>query len=134
LDTEFIEHFNTQLAITFNYSAIADFHALPIIPAHAKSFPACSVFTIRLLVTASNNGYSSASVLKSSLNGDSLPTTYSYSSCPPYNPSVRITVGTSVSNNSSIVVHGNLFICDRCPETALHAIIWTKKSEGKMAS
>jgi hypothetical protein len=60
--------------------------------------------------------------------------TYSYSSCPPYKPSARITVEHPVSNTSSIVARGNLFICGRCLETALHATIWTKTSEGKRAS
>jgi hypothetical protein len=38
-----------------------------------KSHQACNVFTRRLLVTASKNGCSFASVLKSSLKGGSLP-------------------------------------------------------------
>jgi hypothetical protein len=41
---------------------------------HAKSFPACSVFTSRCLVTALNSGDSSVSVLKSLLSGG-YPTT-----------------------------------------------------------
>jgi hypothetical protein len=35
----------TQLIITLNYSAIANFHTLQITRAHTKSFPARSVFT-----------------------------------------------------------------------------------------
>jgi hypothetical protein len=35
LDNGFIDHFNTLLIITLNYSVIADFHTLPN---HAKSF------------------------------------------------------------------------------------------------
>jgi hypothetical protein len=46
LDIGFIDHFNTRLVTTLNYSAIADFHTL------IKSFPACSVFTSSCLVTA----------------------------------------------------------------------------------
>jgi hypothetical protein len=42
--------------------------------AHAKSFPARSVFTRRWLVTASDNCFFSASRFKSSLNGGPLPT------------------------------------------------------------
>jgi hypothetical protein len=38
LDNGFIDHFNTQLVITPNYSAIADFHTLQVTRAHAKSF------------------------------------------------------------------------------------------------
>jgi hypothetical protein len=45
--------------------------------AHPKTFPACSVFTRRFLVTASNNGYYSASVFKFSLKDGSLPIAYS---------------------------------------------------------
>jgi hypothetical protein len=74
LNIGFIDHFNTQLVITLNYSAIANFHNLQFTTAHAKFSPACNIFTRRFLVTASNNGYSSASVLKSSLNGGSIPT------------------------------------------------------------
>jgi hypothetical protein len=44
---------------------------------HTLSLPASSVFTSSFLVTASNEDYSSASVLTSSLNGVSLPTVYS---------------------------------------------------------
>jgi hypothetical protein len=79
LETEFILHFNTQSVTMLNYSAIANFHTLEITSAHAKSFPASIVFTRRFLVTASNNSYSSASRLKSSLNGGSLPTASSCS-------------------------------------------------------
>jgi hypothetical protein len=49
----FIDHFNTQLVITLNYSAIANFHNLQLTRTHAKSFPACSVFTSSYLVTTS---------------------------------------------------------------------------------
>jgi hypothetical protein len=37
LDIGFIDHFNAQLVITLNYSAIADLHILKITTAHAKS-------------------------------------------------------------------------------------------------
>jgi hypothetical protein len=56
------------------YSAIANFYTLWLTRAHAKSLPACSIFTTRFLVTASNNGYCSASRLKFSLNDGSHPT------------------------------------------------------------
>jgi hypothetical protein len=74
LNIAFIDHLYTKLGTTSNYNAIADLHTLQINTAHAKSFPACCVFTNHSLVTASNSGYSSASALKSSLNGGSLPT------------------------------------------------------------
>jgi hypothetical protein len=54
-----------HLGTTSNYSAIANYHTLQITNAHAKSFPARSVFTSSCLVTASNNGYSFASGLPS---------------------------------------------------------------------
>jgi hypothetical protein len=69
-----LDHFNTQLVITLNYSAIANLHTLLITRTHANSFRPCTVFTSSFLVTASNNGYSPASVLKSSLNDGSLTT------------------------------------------------------------
>jgi hypothetical protein len=71
LDIGFIDHFNTRLLTTLNYSAVANF---TLYKSHAKSFPAHSVFTSTCLVTASIYGYSSASGLRSSLNGGSLPT------------------------------------------------------------
>jgi hypothetical protein len=63
-----------KLVITFNYSVTANFHTLQITTAYTKSYPDCSVFTGSCLVMACNNGYCSASGLKSSLNTDSLPT------------------------------------------------------------
>jgi hypothetical protein len=107
LEIGFIDHCNTQLVITVNYSAIADLHTLQITSIR-QVFPACSVFTRRFLETASNNGYSSASVLKSSLNGGSLPTAYCCPSFPPYNPSVRTTLENPFYNSSSIVARGLL--------------------------
>jgi hypothetical protein len=52
LDIGFIDHFNTQLGTTSNYSAIANLHTLQITRTDAKSLPACCVFTSRSLVTA----------------------------------------------------------------------------------
>jgi hypothetical protein len=53
LDIGFIDHFNTQLVITLNYSATANFHThYKITRAHTKSFPACSVFISSCLITA----------------------------------------------------------------------------------
>jgi hypothetical protein len=73
LEIGFIDHLiHSRLVTTLNHSGIA-----PHFTNHAKSFPARSVFTSTCLVTASNNGYSSASRLKSSLNSYSLPTVYS---------------------------------------------------------
>jgi hypothetical protein len=74
LENGFIDHLYTRLGTARNYSAIANLYNSQIATAHAKPFPACSVFTSRSLATASNSGDSSASALKSSLNGGSLPT------------------------------------------------------------
>jgi hypothetical protein len=74
------DQLKTQLIITLNYNTIANFYTLQITSAHAKSFLARSVFTRRFLIMASNNGYSSVSVVKSWQNGCSLPT-----ACLPYN-------------------------------------------------
>jgi hypothetical protein len=38
LEIGFIDHFNTRLMTTTNYSAIADLHTLQITTAHAKTF------------------------------------------------------------------------------------------------
>jgi hypothetical protein len=38
LEIGFIDHFNTRLVNTLNYSAIADFHTLQITTPYAKSF------------------------------------------------------------------------------------------------
>jgi hypothetical protein len=74
LDIGFIDHFNTQLISISNYSAITNLHTLQITAANTKSSPTCSFRTSRFLITASNIGDSSASALKSTLNGGSLPT------------------------------------------------------------
>jgi hypothetical protein len=65
LDIEFIDPFTTRLGTAYNYSIIDNIHILQITTAHAKSFPACWVFTSHCLLTASNSGDSSASALKS---------------------------------------------------------------------
>jgi hypothetical protein len=52
------------LGSTNNYNAIADLHNSQIIIASAKPFPASCVFTSHSLVTTSNSGDSSASVLR----------------------------------------------------------------------
>jgi hypothetical protein len=63
LDIGFIDHFNIQLVTPLHYSAIANFHTLNKSLAHTLSFPARSVCISSCLVTAPNNGHSSASVL-----------------------------------------------------------------------
>jgi hypothetical protein len=73
-DIGFIHHLFTQLGTTSNYSTILNLHTLQITTAHAKSFPACCVFTSRSLVTAPNSGDSSVFAPKSTLNDGFLPT------------------------------------------------------------
>lgn len=70
----FIDHYNTQLVIPLNYSAVTNLQALQFTLAHAKSFPTPSVFISNCLVTDSNNDYYYASLLKPSLSGGSLST------------------------------------------------------------
>jgi hypothetical protein len=58
----FIDHLYARHGNTNNYSAIADLHTLQIITAHAKA-QSFLVFSSPCMVTALNNGDSSASVL-----------------------------------------------------------------------
>jgi hypothetical protein len=82
----FIDHL--EVVTINNYIIIIDLHTLKITTAGAKFLPACNIFTARFLVTASNDGYSSASVLNSSLSGSSLLS----SNCP------IVTLHTPVEN------------------------------------
>jgi hypothetical protein len=88
----FIGHFNTRLVSTFSNSAIADIHTLQITRAHTKCFPACSVFSSRFPVTASNSGNFSASALTLFLAGHRLTTQLSSQLAPLVTPS-SIVVG-----------------------------------------
>jgi hypothetical protein len=67
----FIDNLHIPLRTTSNYSAIADFHTVQITTRYVFS---CSGFTSHCLVTANNNGDSSASVTMSLLSGE-YPTT-----------------------------------------------------------
>jgi hypothetical protein len=87
----------SRLGTTSNYSATANRHDSQITTAYAKSFPACCVFTSRYLVTVSNSGDSSASALKSSLNGGSLPTALFFT--VKVKVTLRLTVSQSVSKS-----------------------------------
>jgi hypothetical protein len=51
MEIKFIDHFNTQLVITLNYSVITNIRTLQITRVHA-AFPACSVFISSCLVRA----------------------------------------------------------------------------------
>jgi hypothetical protein len=67
LDIQSIDRLYTQLGTTSNYSATANLHNSQITTAPVKPFPAYCVFTSCSLVTASNSGDYSDSVLKPSL-------------------------------------------------------------------
>jgi hypothetical protein len=71
---------DSELQIITAPSLISALYKSPRWP--LQDFPACCVLTSRSLVTAFNNGDSSASSLKSSLNGGSLPTTSSFHRLP----------------------------------------------------
>jgi hypothetical protein len=66
LEIGFIDHFNTRLVTTLNYSAITYLHTLQITTAQSK--PSQSAFTRHFPVTDLNNGDFSASVLTSLLS------------------------------------------------------------------
>jgi hypothetical protein len=51
LDIGFIDHFNTPLITTLNYSAIDNFDMLQFTRAHATNFPTRIIFTSSCLVT-----------------------------------------------------------------------------------
>jgi hypothetical protein len=76
LDSGFIDHFNIQLVTTLNNRVIANFHTLQIARAHKLVLSASYSLHQTSPGNGSNNGYSSSAVLKSSLNGASLPTKY----------------------------------------------------------
>jgi hypothetical protein len=57
---DFFKYLYTLPKTTSNYSAMANLHNSQFTTAHAKSFPACCVFTSRSLATASNSGDSLA--------------------------------------------------------------------------
>jgi hypothetical protein len=100
-----------------------DSHNLQITTAHAKSFPACSVFTRRFLVTASNNNYSSASVLKSSLKDYCLFLFQLSSSQPLSTDRVENTVSNSNFIVACVSVAAGTCLRSRCIQTALHVTI-----------
>jgi hypothetical protein len=80
LNIGFTDHL--RVVTTNNCNTISIFYKITV---YSSTHSSC-------LVTASNNGYSSASRPKSSLNGGSLPISCFYASCPPYTALARITV------------------------------------------
>jgi hypothetical protein len=89
---------------------------------YAKSFPAWGVFTSSCLVMASNNGYSSASMLKSSLNGSSLLTVWVLAPVvlliiPRQRPPQKPQFPTVPPRLHANCCRRNLFVCDHCLET-----------------
>jgi hypothetical protein len=116
----FTDHLYTRFGTTNSYSAIANIQTLQIARAHSKFLPACCVFTSLCLVTSSNSGDSSASALRSSLNGCSLPTKLFSSQTPVqnwlgypsfllYNSSARPAQTTSFFCCMRIRCRGNVF-------------------------
>jgi hypothetical protein len=61
------------LDLLTSYTLTTRDYTLQFTSPHAKSFLASSVYTCSCLVRAPNNGYSSASGIKSFLNGNSFP-------------------------------------------------------------
>jgi hypothetical protein len=74
LDIGFIYHLYTRLGTTNDYSATINLHKWQITTQHSKPFTDSCAFTSRSLVMSSNKGVFSASALKPSLSGGSLPT------------------------------------------------------------
>jgi hypothetical protein len=99
LETGFINHLYTWLVITISYSAIANLYILRTTRVHAKYVPACSVFTNRFPVTASNDVDSSASALTPFSAGHRLTTELSSKLFPAYNTSAQ----TNKKHSSFIV-------------------------------
>jgi hypothetical protein len=67
------------------------------------SSPDCSVFTRCFLVTASNNGYSSSSVLRFSLNGGSLQTELFFLQLSPLYLLCKDRIENTVSSSTHVV-------------------------------
>jgi hypothetical protein len=68
LEIGFIDHFNTRIVTTLNYSAIANLHTLQITTARPKPFQSAAVSTSRFPVTDLNNAVSSTAPNNSSLH------------------------------------------------------------------
>jgi hypothetical protein len=122
VDIRFINNCNTQFVITKNYSAMANFHILQFIRTHAK-VSVCCVFSGRVLVTASNNGYSFASRLKPTLNGGSLPTELFLLQLSSVKYLCMDRVENTVSSSTSILAFlsfaAGTCLASRCLETAV---------------
>jgi hypothetical protein len=99
--TRFIDHFNTRLVTTLNYSAIANLLTLKIATAHAKSFPACNVLTSRFLVTAPDSADYSASALTPLPAGHRLATELNQ-------VKVKVTLRLTVSQSVNLGVEPHL--------------------------
>jgi hypothetical protein len=102
----FVDHLYTPLGTTSNYSALDNLHTLQITTAHAKP-QSFIIFRSRCLVTALNNGDSSASV------HTSLPTGqyYSQPNCQ-FNYSV-ICSQPSLQNSNDFIAPAVLAITSR---------------------
>jgi hypothetical protein len=79
LEIRFIDHFNTALVITLNYSATAELHTLQITTAHTKSFQSAFTFHQSFPGNGFNNGDTSLH-RRSILFTDSLTNDHSWNS------------------------------------------------------
>jgi hypothetical protein len=130
LDIGFIDNLYIRLGTTSNYSATFNLHNSQMTTAHAKSFPACCVFTSRSLPTASNNGHSSAS---RSYVPSSQTSVHNWLGCPNhllYNSFSRSSIKQYVSVARGMCLLSRCLktvlvylSSGRCIVTALHATI-----------
>jgi hypothetical protein len=115
----FIDHLNTGLGNTSNYSATADLHNSQIITAPAKPLPACYIFTSRSMSTVSNSGDSSASRAQVLSSQRPVQNSLSTQICPLLITSRH---GQHRKHRSSIVafvfVAAGTCLPRLCPETA----------------
>jgi hypothetical protein len=103
----FIGHLQVVTTNNYNTIAISTLHK----SIHAKSFPACRVFTTHFLVTAPNNGYSPASVLNFHRE---LTANYQLTRLSQFSPIKLLgadCIGTTVHSRMLAVFcyHGNVF-------------------------
>jgi hypothetical protein len=112
LEIGFIDHFNNTRRLVTTL-----FIAPSLISTLYKSLQRMlslfqPVFTKHFLVMASNNGDSSASLLKSSLNVDSLPTELASKCASVINNSARTNINHSSSVVAEIVSAGMSVVCE----------------------
>jgi hypothetical protein len=120
LVTRVIGHLHIRRISASNYSAIANLHTLQITAANTKFSQACSVFSSRFLVTASNSGDTSASAPTSLLSGECAATELSKGRCLPSRcletGLVYSLISHSFHSNDSTChnIHGKAYIFTNC--------------------